>query len=211
MIAKNFARIFYRNSINIGLAIIECPEAVDAISDGDRVEADLDTGVITDVTTGGSFNAAPFPEFIQKLISAGGLVEGREGRSHRVRGNGNMAYDIALLRGDGIGPEIVDSAVKVLRAVGKKYGLDFNFTNYLIGGAAIDETGVPLPEETVKGCLGAQCVLLGAVGGPKWTDCLGIGVRRRRCLAYAQHWGLYTNLRPCQALPGTLGRVPAEA
>ncbi len=75
VIAKSFARIFYRNSINIGLAIIECPEAVDAISDGDRVEADLDTGVITDVTTGGSFNAAPFPEFIQKLISAGGLVE----------------------------------------------------------------------------------------------------------------------------------------
>ena len=75
VIAKSFARIFYRNSINIGLAILECPEAVDAIADGYKVSADLDKGVITDLTTGESFDTKPFPEFIQKIISAGGLIE----------------------------------------------------------------------------------------------------------------------------------------
>ncbi len=75
VIAKSFARIFYRNSINIGLAILECPEAVDNISEGDIVEADLDKGIIYNKTTGNSFETKPFPEFIQKIISAGGLIE----------------------------------------------------------------------------------------------------------------------------------------
>lgn len=75
VIAKSFARIFYRNSINIGLAILECEEAVDAINAGDEVEADLDNGVIYDLTTGKSFKTKPFPEFIQKIITNGGLVE----------------------------------------------------------------------------------------------------------------------------------------
>lgn len=75
VIAKSFARIFYRNSINIGLAILECPEAVDAIEEGHTVEADLDKGVITDKTTGKQFKTEPFPEFIQSIITNGGLVE----------------------------------------------------------------------------------------------------------------------------------------
>ena len=75
VIAKSFARIFYRNSINIGLAILECSEAVDNIKEGDKVEADLDNGIIYNRTTGKSFNTKPFPEFIQKIITNGGLVE----------------------------------------------------------------------------------------------------------------------------------------
>ena len=75
VIAKSFARIFYRNSINIGLAILECPEASENIKDGDKVEADLDSGVIYNRTTGESFKTNPFPEFIQKIITSGGLVE----------------------------------------------------------------------------------------------------------------------------------------
>jgi 3-isopropylmalate/(R)-2-methylmalate dehydratase small subunit len=75
VIAKSFARIFYRNSINIGLAILECPEAADAIEEGHTVEADLDKGVIYDKTTGEKFNTEPFPEFIQSIISGGGLIE----------------------------------------------------------------------------------------------------------------------------------------
>ena len=75
VIAKSFARIFYRNSINIGLAILECEEACDNISEGDVVEADLDNGVIYNRTTGKSFNTQPFPEFIQKIIANGGLIE----------------------------------------------------------------------------------------------------------------------------------------
>ena len=75
VIAKSFARIFYRNAINIGLAILECPEAAEAIENGHEVEADMDTGVILDKTTGQSFKTAPFPPFIQKMIENGGLVE----------------------------------------------------------------------------------------------------------------------------------------
>ena len=75
VIAKSFARIFYRNSINIGLAIVECPEAVDGISEGDRVEADIDNGIIRNLTTGKEYKTAPFPEFIQKIIENNGLIE----------------------------------------------------------------------------------------------------------------------------------------
>ena len=71
VIAKSFARIFYRNSINIGLPILECPEAADAINAGDEVEVNFDTGVITDITTSKTFQAQPFPEFIQNIISKG--------------------------------------------------------------------------------------------------------------------------------------------
>ena len=74
VIARSFARIFYRNSINIGLAIVECGEAVDGISDGDEIEADLDNGIIYNRTTGRSFKTQPFPAFIQKIIENGGLV-----------------------------------------------------------------------------------------------------------------------------------------
>lgn len=75
VIAKSFARIFYRNAINIGLPIMECPEAVDGINEGDRVKVDADAGLIVDETTGKSYKAQPFPPFIREIIEAGGLVE----------------------------------------------------------------------------------------------------------------------------------------
>ncbi|MBQ8180816.1 MAG: 3-isopropylmalate dehydratase small subunit [Ruminococcus sp.] len=75
VIAKSFARIFYRNAINIGLAIVECPEAAEGISEGDVVEADLDNGIIRNITTGKEYTTAPFPEFIQKIIANGGLMD----------------------------------------------------------------------------------------------------------------------------------------
>ena len=74
VIAKSFARIFYRNSINIGLPILECEAAADAIAAGDLVSVDFDTGLITDETTGATFQAEPFPPFIQEIIAAGGLM-----------------------------------------------------------------------------------------------------------------------------------------
>lgn len=74
VIAKSFARIFYRNAINIGLPILECPEAADAISAGDIVSVDFDTGKITNHTTGKTYQAQPFPEFIQNIIKKGGLL-----------------------------------------------------------------------------------------------------------------------------------------
>ncbi|HJB06853.1 MAG TPA: 3-isopropylmalate dehydratase small subunit [Candidatus Enterocloster faecavium] len=74
VIAETFARIFYRNAINIGLPIIECPEAAKSIENGDEVEVDFDTGVITNKTKGETYQGQSFPEFMQKIISAGGLV-----------------------------------------------------------------------------------------------------------------------------------------
>lgn len=74
VIADSFARIFYRNAIDIGMPIIECPAAAAAIRDGDEVAVDLDTGVITDMTTGDTFTAEPFPPFIQEIISCGGIT-----------------------------------------------------------------------------------------------------------------------------------------
>ena len=75
VIASTFARIFYRNAINIGLAILECDEASREINDGDEVEIDFNTGIINDVTTGKSYQSQPFPEFIQKIITNGGLMK----------------------------------------------------------------------------------------------------------------------------------------
>ena len=74
IISDSFARIFYRNAINIGLSILECPEAAEAINEGDEVKVDFDSGIITDVTTNQTFQAVPFPPFMQELIAQGGLV-----------------------------------------------------------------------------------------------------------------------------------------
>lgn len=74
VIAETFARIFYRNAINIGLPIIECPQAAAGIREGDEVEVDFDTGIITDVTTGTAFKGQAFPEFMQKIIASEGLI-----------------------------------------------------------------------------------------------------------------------------------------
>jgi 3-isopropylmalate dehydrogenase len=122
-----------------------------------------------------------------------------------------MNYNIALLKGDGIGPEIVDSAVRVLEAVGKKYGHNFNFTPYLIGGCAIDATGEPLPKETVEGCLSADSVLLGAVGGPKWDTLPGNMRPEKALLGIRSAMGLFTNLRPAKLYSALKDECPLRA
>ena len=122
-----------------------------------------------------------------------------------------MNYNIALLRGDGIGPEIVDSAVRVLEKVGEKIGHTFNFTKYLIGGAAIDACGEPLPKETVEGCLAADSVLLGAVGGPKWDTLPGNMRPEKALLGIRAAMGLFTNLRPAKLYPALAGECPLRA
>ena len=119
-----------------------------------------------------------------------------------------MTYKIGLLRGDGIGPEIVDSAVRVLEAIAEKYGHKFAFTPYLIGGAALDACGVPLPEETVKGCLASDSVLLGAVGGPKWDTLPGNMRPEKALLGIRAAMELFTNLRPAKLYPALKGDCP---
>ncbi len=119
-----------------------------------------------------------------------------------------MIYNIALLKGDGIGPEIVDSATRVLEVIGKKYGHTFNFTPYDIGGVAIDKYGIPLPEETVTGCLSADSVLLGAVGGPKWDTLPGNQRPEKALLGIRAAMNLFTNLRPAKLYPALKGECP---
>ena len=105
-----------------------------------------------------------------------------------------MEFNIALIPGDGIGPEIVAGAVTVLKAVEKKFGHKFNFTETYMGGCAIDKFGEPLPQETVDICKSSDSVLLGAVGGPKWD-----GAPKRPeagLLGIRKALGLYSNLRP---------------
>ena len=122
-----------------------------------------------------------------------------------------MRYNIALLKGDGIGPEIVDSAVKVLEAIGNKFGHEFVFTPYLIGGIAIDTCGEPLPKETVEGCLASDSVLLGAVGGPKWDTLPGNIRPEKALLGIRAAMGLFTNLRPAKLYPALKGECPLRA
>lgn len=122
-----------------------------------------------------------------------------------------MNYNIALLRGDGIGPEIVDGACKVLEKVGDLCGHTFNFTRYLIGGAAIDEYGIPLPEETVAGCKNSDSVLLGAVGGPKWDTLPGDKRPEKALLGIRSALGLYTNLRPAKLFPALISECPLRS
>lgn len=119
-----------------------------------------------------------------------------------------MNYKVALLRGDGIGPEIVDSAVKVLEAIGSKYNHTFTFTPYDIGGVAIDKHGVPLPEETVTGCLNSDSVLLGAVGGPKWDTLPGNLRPEKALLGIRAAMNLFTNLRPAKLYPALSAECP---
>ena len=92
-------------------------------------------------------------------------------------------YKITLLRGDGIGPEIVAEALKVMDAAGERFGYKMAYTDALMGGCAIDVTGVPLPQETIDSCLSSDAVLLGAVGDTSGTPCRAICARRRACWA----------------------------
>lgn len=122
-----------------------------------------------------------------------------------------MNYKIALIKGDGIGPEIVGSAVRVLEKIGQKFGHGFAFAEYLMGGCAIDACGTPLPEETVQGCLASDSVLLGAVGGPKWDKNPAALRPEKGLLGIRAALGLYTNLRPAKLYPALAAECPLRA
>ena len=107
-------------------------------------------------------------------------------------------YKIVVLKGDGIGPEIVDEALKVLNKAGEKFGFSFAYDYQLLGGCAIDATGVPFPKETETACKAADAVLLGAVGGPKWDDQPGNNRPEKGLLAIRGALGLFANLRPAK-------------
>src|SRR5690606_8233458 len=107
-----------------------------------------------------------------------------------------MKATITLLPGDGIGPEVIAQARRVLELVAAKYGHHFTFTEGLIGGCAIDATGVALPDHTREMCLESNAVLLGAVGGPRWSDPKAAVRPEQGLLGLRQSMGVYANLRP---------------
>ncbi len=118
---------------------------------------------------------------------------------------------ILLLPGDGIGPEIVPEAVKALEAVGKRFQISFTFQEALVGGAAYDVYGVPLPEETLRLCKESDAILLGAIGGPKW-DHLPPALRPEAgaLLPLRKHLGLYANIRPAVLFPSLIEASPLK-
>jgi 3-isopropylmalate dehydrogenase len=122
-----------------------------------------------------------------------------------------MLMRIALVPGDGIGPDIVGEAVKVLGAVGKRFKHKFDFSTYLAGGIAIDATGGPLPESTLLGCQDADAILLGAVGGPKWDNLAGNQRPEKALLGLRGGLGLFCNLRPALLYPQLAEACPLKS
>ena len=119
-----------------------------------------------------------------------------------------MNYNIAVIAGDGIGPEIVNSAIEVLHKAGARFGHTFTFTHVAAGGNAIDKFGIPLPQETVDICLNSDSVLLGAVGGPKWDTLPGHLRPEKALLGVRKALGLYANIRPARLLPELKSACP---
>jgi 3-isopropylmalate dehydrogenase len=122
-----------------------------------------------------------------------------------------MKATIVLLPGDGIGPEVVREARAVLEVIAARFGHDFTFTQHLIGGAAIDATGHPLPAETLIAAQSADAVLLGAVGGPRWDDPKARVRPEQGLLGIRKALGLYANLRPVRVHPALAGVSPLKA
>lgn len=112
-----------------------------------------------------------------------------------------MEAKITLLPGDGIGPEVVAEAEKVMAAIANKFGHTFSTQSGLAGGIAIDETGNPLPEETLGLCLEGSAVLLGAVGGPKWSDPTASVRPEQGLLKLRKSLGAFANIRPVRVFP----------
>ena len=122
-----------------------------------------------------------------------------------------MNYKIALIRGDGIGPEVVGEAVKVLEQVGKKFGHTFTYTDVLMGGCAIDAVGKSYPDGTAEACKACDAVLLGAVGGPKWGHSTNPEKRPETALlSIRKDLGLYANLRPAALRPALADACPLK-
>lgn len=127
-----------------------------------------------------------------------------------------MKYNIALVPGDGIGPEIMTEAVNVLETVGRRFGHEFSMKEYFAGGVAIDKFGTPMPDETIEGCRKSDAILFGSVGGPKWDDEPWDNVNSavtpsRGIQLLRQAFQLYANLRPAKANPYLKSISPLKA
>lgn len=122
-----------------------------------------------------------------------------------------MIMKIAVLAGDGIGPEVMAEALKVLDAVSKKFNFEYTTAEALVGGAAYDKHGTPLPEETIKICEDSDCILFGSVGGPKWENLPpDKQPERGALLPLRKHFALFANIRPVKVYPALIDSCPLK-
>ena len=121
-----------------------------------------------------------------------------------------MKANLVLLPGDGIGPEIVDQAVKLLEVVATPFGHEFSFSSHLIGGISIDTSGDPLPQQTIDACKQSDAILLGAVGGPKWDDPNAATRPEAGLLKIRKELGLFANLRPIRLFDQLVDASPLK-
>lgn len=212
VIAKTFARIFFRNAINNGIIVIES-DACEKIQMGDTLEVDLDSGVIRNATRNEEYTFVPLAPFAKEMISKGGLMNtikeklAKQGM-HTASSSSMSAQSIApkeeqqslrvaVLPGDGIGPEVMDEAIKCMDSIAKRFNLHFEITQADVGGCAIDTRGLALPPATINACENAQAILFGAIGGPKWESLPPEQQPERAALLpLRKHFGLFANLRP---------------
>jgi 3-isopropylmalate dehydrogenase len=122
-----------------------------------------------------------------------------------------MPYKIAVVAGDGIGPDVVREGMKILKRIGERFNRTFVFHEALVGGAALDETGTPLPDETLLLCKTSDAVLLGAVGGPKWDGTPPERKPEQALLGLRKQLGLYANLRPARIYPALVAASTLKA
>ncbi|MEC7836594.1 MAG: 3-isopropylmalate dehydrogenase [Chloroflexota bacterium] len=121
-----------------------------------------------------------------------------------------MKVSIAVLPGDGIGPEVINESIKVLEAIGNRFNHDFEIESGRVGGNAIDDCGTPLPQETIDTCKDADAILFGAVGGPKWDDPNADVRPEDGILAIRKSLGLFANLRPVKVYPALINASPLK-
>lgn len=121
-----------------------------------------------------------------------------------------MDFSIAVLPGDGVGPEVIKEAVKVMESVGKRFGHSFDLDFGRVGGNAIDDFGTPLPDETVEMCQDTDAILFGAVGGPKWDDPQAKTRPEDGILAIRKSLGLFANIRPVKVYPELINSSPIK-
>ncbi len=181
VVAKSFARIFYRNAINQGLPALTCPEAVDALQHGEIAEIDLDRGIIR--CAAGEFQFSPLSPSVRRIIDAGGLIPMLQSRRPQL----------VVIPGDGIGHEVVPAAVEVLRAAIP----ELETVPAEAGWACFQERGVSVPAETLAAIRQHGAALFGAVASPARK----VEGYRSAIVTMRQELGLYANVRPIRSWP----------
>ena len=197
VIAASFARIFYRNAFNMGLAIFESPEAAAAIQGGQEISVDVDTGVITDLDHRQKISEPAHPAL------HAGTAGGRRphGPFEKARGGeiSMGSHKIAVMPGDGTGPEVVAEGIKVLNAVAGPAGIKYDFTYYDLGGERYKRTGEILPDSVLAELRQFDAIYLGAIGHPDVAP----GILEKGILLKARfELDQYINLRPVVLYPG---------